>query len=123
MKNALRIVLIAAVAFLATACCGQKQQTQQEPKMIRLNVTVTIDPASQAEVTEALNLLAAASRAEEGCRGYEIYQNTIRPEQMLIVETWQNQAALDAHQQTTHYTTILPPLADKMQMSLDRFEF
>jgi quinol monooxygenase YgiN len=120
MKNLLKTAFFAAVAVLAVACCGQKQQ---EPKMIRLNVTVTVAAEYHTEVTEALNLLAAASRAEEGCIGYEIYQNTIRPEQMLIVETWQDQAALDAHQQTTHYTTILPPLDGKMEMSLERFEF
>jgi quinol monooxygenase YgiN len=120
MKNLIKTALIAGVAFLAVACNGQKQQ---ENKMIRLNVTVTVQPEFHAEVTEALNLLAAGSRAEEGCIGYEIYQNTIRPEQMIIVETWQNQAALDAHEQTPHFTTILPPLDGKMQMSIERFEF
>jgi quinol monooxygenase YgiN len=91
--------------------------------MIRLNVTVTVQPGVHTEVVEALNLLAAASRAEEGCGGYEIYQNTIRPEQLIIVETWQSEAALSAHEQTPHFTTILPPLDGKMQMSIDRFEF
>jgi quinol monooxygenase YgiN len=120
MKNIIKITLIASAALLLAACSGSKQQ---ENKMIRLNVTVTVKSGFSAEVTEALNSLAASSRAEEGCDGYEIYQNTIRPEQMLIVETWQSQAALDAHEQTPHYTTILPRLSDKMQLSLERFEF
>lgn len=90
---------------------------------IRLNVTVTVNPEFHDEVVEGLNALAAGSRAEEGCIGYEIYQNTIRPDQLIIVETWADQAALDAHGQTPHYTTILPPLADKMSMTLERFEF
>lgn len=91
--------------------------------MIRLNVTVNVNPENLGEVVEGLNQLAAASRAEDGCVGYEIYQSTILPERLIIVETWESQAALDAHGQTPHYTTILPPLKDKMAMTLERFDF
>jgi quinol monooxygenase YgiN len=96
---------------------------KNESDMIRLNVFVTTSPENTAGVVEGLNALAAASRAEEGCNGYEIYQSTIEPTRLIIVETWASDAALSAHQQTPHYTTILPPLGEKMTLTLERFDF
>jgi quinol monooxygenase YgiN len=127
----MRKLLVMTVAALAFAgCCGKtgRQETQAaaeqtETKMIRLNVFVTVAPEYLDEVVASLNELAAASRAEKGCKGYDIFQNTVDPYSLIIVETWADDAALSAHQQTAHYTTILPPLADKMQLSLERFEF
>lgn len=123
MGNLFKTVLAAAAAMLIASCAGQQNQNSEKENMIRLNVTVNINPESSDEVIAALNQLAAESRKEEGCIGYEIFRNTIRPDQVIIVETWKDQASLDAHGQTPHYTTILPPLGDKMKMTLERFDF
>lgn len=122
MGNLFKTLLAAAAAAIMMSACAA-QQDKTEEKMIRLNVTVDVKPGFHDEVVEALNRLAAESRKEDGCIGYEIFQNTVRPDQVLIMETWQNQQVLDAHGQTPHYTTILPPLRDKMEMKLDRFDF
>ena len=120
-----------AAALVVAACgpradkAGEEQIPAQtnETKMIRLNVFVTTTPENLAEVVTGLNALAAASRAEAGCEGYEIYQSTVEPTRLIIVETWAGDEALSAHQQTPHYTTILPPLGDKMSLKLERFEY
>jgi quinol monooxygenase YgiN len=120
-----------AMAFVLAACGGQtarqdvgeSQSQQVDDKMIRLNVFVTVAPGHIDEVLAGLNELAAASQKEEGCVAYGIFRNTVKPDELVIVETWAGDAALDAHKQTPHYTAILPPLADKMQMKLERFEF
>ncbi len=91
--------------------------------MIRLNVTVTTTAENLDAVIYRLNRLAAASKEEAGCMGYEIYQNTATPTQLMIVETWRNQAVLDAHQKTPHYDIELNFIKDKMQMELERFDF
>lgn len=91
---------------------------------IRLNVFVTTTPENLAEVVEGLNTLAAASRAEAGCDGYEIYQSTIEPTRLFIVETWAGDEALEAHNASPHFTTILPPLMDgKMTLTVERFDY
>lgn len=113
MTFALASTLILASAL--TSCGGEKQ--------IRLNVFVTVHQGAADEVLAGLNAVAAESQKENGCLGYDIFRNTTKPDEVIIVETWANQAALDAHQLTTHYTTILPPLRDKMTMTLERFEF
>lgn len=94
------------------------------PKALRLNVFVNTTPENLTEVVAGLNELATASRAEAGCEGYDIYQSTIEPTKIVIVETWADEASLTAHQQTPHYTTILPALDGKMSFtSNERFEF
>ncbi len=127
----MRILLALAVAFAVAACCPKSGKTgeeatapQNEAKMIRLNVFVETTPGHLAEVVEGLNTLAEASRAEAGCRGYEIYQNTIAPTRLFIVETWAGDDALALHNESPHFTTILPPLMDgKMTLTVERFEF
>jgi quinol monooxygenase YgiN len=132
----MRTLLITAAVLLFASCCPKTTDksagsaevtpdtaTQNETKMIRLNVTVTTTADNLAEVVEGLNALAAASRAEAGCEGYEIYQSTIEPTRLMIIETWAGDAALSAHQKTPHYTTILPPLGEKMSLDLQRFEY
>ncbi len=127
----MRTLLIMAVALAMAACCPKSGKTgeeaavpQNETKMIRLNVFVTTTPEHLAEVVEGLNTLAAASRAEAGCEGYEIYQSTIEPTRIFILETWAGDAALEAHNASEHFTTILPPLMDgKMSLEVERFEF
>ncbi len=124
-----------AAAFALASCGprgGQPAQEQEqtpaqtsETKMIRLNVFVTTTPEHLAEVVEGLNTLAAASRAEAGCNGYEIYQSTIEPTLLFIVETWAGDEALAIHNESNHFKTILPPLMDtgKMALTVERFEF
>jgi quinol monooxygenase YgiN len=127
----MRTLIILAAALFFVACCPKTDKAtetaapvaENQNKMIRLNVTVTTTPENLAEVVEGLNTLAAASRAEEGCRGYEIYQSTIDPVRLIIIETWAGDEALAIHEKTPHFTTILPPLGEKMTLTAERFEF
>ncbi len=91
--------------------------------MIRLNVTVTADSKNLDTVIHRLDRLAVASRKEEGCGGYQIYRNTVVPTQLIIVETWEDQAALDAHGKTSHYKEELAAIDGMVQLELERFEF
>ena len=126
----MKTIITLAAALVLSACCSRTDKTgenqagvpQKETEMIRLNVFVTTSPENLAEVVEGLNALAAASRAEAGCDGYEIFQSTVEPTRLVIVETWASDAALEAHQKTPHYTTILPPLGEKMTLTIERFE-
>ncbi len=131
----MRTLLLTLASALVLASCAPRgtqpsQEQEQAPaqtsetKMIRLNVFVTTTPEHLAEVVEGLNTLAAASRAESGCKGYEIYQSTIEPTRLFIVETWAGEDALSIHNESEHFTTILPPLMDgKMSLELERFEY
>ena len=44
-----------------------------------------------------------ASRAEDGCELYNIYQLKNRPAEFVVVETWRDESALKGHQDSAHY--------------------
>ncbi len=55
------------------------------------------------ELKDLLITMIEPSRAEEGCLLYNIYQLSEKPTNFVVVETWENQAYLDAHGKTDHY--------------------
>lgn len=56
--------------------------------------------------------LVLATRAEEGCRQYDLLQAADNANLLIILETWASQQALDAHSASAHFTRIVPKLAD-----------
>ena len=69
---------------------------------------MSVSAGNRAALLENLLLLAEASRAEPGCIGYEIYENSRDSSRILIFETWRDAASLEAHQQTEHFRLRAP---------------
>jgi quinol monooxygenase YgiN len=46
--------------------------------------------------------VAAASRAEGGCHGYRLYEDTENENEFVFVEEWEDDAALQRHFATSH---------------------
>lgn len=61
-------------------------------------------------------------RAEEGNLRYEYYSSLEDPETVLLIDSWRDQAAIDAHHATPMMTTIAE-LRDKydLHMNVERF--
>lgn len=72
--------------------------------MSDLNVVAIIAAQSGAEgvVRDALSTLADASRNEEGCVDYDLFESGAVPGTFVTVERWRAQEDLDAHLQTDH---------------------
>jgi quinol monooxygenase YgiN len=51
----------------------------------------------EAEVRRLLLALVAPSRAEAGCRNYDLHQSADDPTEFMFYENWTSRAALDAH--------------------------
>ena len=47
--------------------------------------------------------MVEASRAEEGCLLYNIYQLKNKPTHFLVVEAWADENSLKGHQHSAHY--------------------
>ncbi len=71
-----------------------------------VNAVMYTVPAERAdEAARILRELGAASRAEDGCAGYEV----VRGEDgttFVLFEKWRDQAALDAHYATEHFERL-----------------
>jgi quinol monooxygenase YgiN len=72
--------------------------------MSELQVVATIPakPEAAAAIREALTVLAEATRAEDGCLAYELFESTSAPGTFVTLERWTDQAALDAHMTMPH---------------------
>lgn len=70
--------------------------------MIFLIATLRIKPGSFPAVLEAVKPCLVATRLEHGCLSYDLHVNVTDPEELVFIERWESQAALDAHFEAPH---------------------
>lgn len=69
--------------------------------------------ADQVENFKAIaRELVEKSAAEEGNISYSLNVSKADPNCLVFIEFWKDQAAIDSHNSTEHFTTILPKLAE-----------
>ncbi|MGN1008192.1 MAG: putative quinol monooxygenase [Butyricicoccus sp.] len=56
--------------------------------------------------------LVAASNQEPGCIAYSSNQSIADERVHCFIEIWKDQAAIDAHNATEHFTRIIPQFAE-----------
>jgi quinol monooxygenase YgiN len=71
--------------------------------MICVAVTYVIKPGHVEEALELFGKLTAATRAEPGCRMYQVHRAQADPRRFFIYEQYDDQAALDAHRAAPHF--------------------
>lgn len=92
--------------------------------MIRINVQLDVDEQNRAKLLEQLTFLSVNSQLEKGCFTYDIYECVDVEEKLLILETWESEAALAAHQQTPHYKSASPKLRElAKEVKVERFVY
>lgn len=69
---------------------------------LRVIATIPIKPDSIEEARAALRVLVEATRTEEGCLTYDLFESGAAAGVFVTVEEWTDQAALDAHMKTPH---------------------
>ena len=75
--------------------------------MIRLNVFIRTTDSNREEVVNTARELVAASLKDV----------------LMICETWSDAKALAAHEQASHFTTLVPRLHQLGEMKLEKFVF
>lgn len=79
--------------------------------MIRLNAFFTLKSAADADQVLALaKELISYSRKDEGNIAYDIFCSGTNPLVMMFCETWSDQASLDRHSQSDHFTRLVPAI-------------
>ena len=80
--------------------------------MIRIYCELTAKKECAEKFIEVAASLVAASRAEEGNVFYTLNRSLDDPCTFAFMECWKDQAAVDVHNATKHFTETLPQLAD-----------
>lgn len=77
-----------------------------------------LSPQDMDPVLALVAGLREQTLAEPGCLRYEVYRSVDRPAELLLLEGYQDDAAIEAHRASPHYQQlvvqqIVPLLADR----------
>jgi quinol monooxygenase YgiN len=89
-----------AIAFAVGGSGGSAQTPAANEAYVVAYVDIL--PAQRATMRAALQQYRDASRSENGSLRIDALEQIGRPGHFVVVERWRDQAALDAHQLTTH---------------------
>ncbi len=81
------------------ACEHRESATMTD---LRVVAEIVAKDGSEDAIRSALSDLVTATRAEEGCAGYELFESTARPGTFFTIESWRSQADLDTHMASDH---------------------
>lgn len=71
--------------------------TEQSTREVHLVATLTAKPEQKAALFDALRSIIPTVRTEPGCIRYDLHEDLDNPLAAVMLETWRDQAALDAH--------------------------
>ena len=91
--------------------------------MIRLNVFIKTSLERRPEVLAAAKELVAASLNDKGNIAYDIFESATHKDVLMICETWQDAESLSVHEQSIHFTTLVPKIQSMAEMKLEKFPF
>ena len=80
--------------------------------MIKIVAKMHVKPACVETFKALAKELVEKSRAEEGNVSYSLNALMSDPNCLAFIEIWKDQAAIDLHNATEHFTTILPQLSE-----------
>lgn len=91
--------------------------------MIRLNVLIRTTDTNRQALVNAARELVTASLHDEGCIAYDLFESATRSDVLMICETWRDTASLTAHEQTAHFTSLVPRMSELGELKLEKFDF
>ncbi len=92
----------------ARLCHTEKNTERMAPTMIKIVAKAKVKPDCKEKFIELAKPLVAASQAEEGNIAYHLHESLEDPYTMAFIEFWKDQAAIDFHNATPHFTSICP---------------
>ncbi|CAM4370865.1 quinol monooxygenase YgiN [Paenibacillus endophyticus] len=72
--------------------------------MVILQVQMTVAAEEREMFLAKSTTLLSATRAEEGNISYQLFENVSKPGKFVMLEEWQDEQAIDLHNQTEHFT-------------------
>ncbi len=75
---------------------------------VRLVLSLTAAPGKGAAFAEAFRGRCEEVLKEPGCEQFEVFQSALNPDKLVLLELWEDQAALDAHAKVNATRAPLP---------------
>ncbi|QWC23374.1 antibiotic biosynthesis monooxygenase [Bacillus haikouensis] len=87
--------------------------------MIIIHAHFQINPEKEAAFLEEMQALVAASRNEDGNVSYDLMKATDADHTYTMVEIWKDQAAVEAHNTSSHFTSFAGRAPEYMAAPID----
>ena len=92
--------------------------------MIRVNVSLLIEKSeNRRPLIEAATELVELSLHDKGSIDYDLLGSLTADDRLMIYETWQSRADLEAHMASEHFKRLVPRIESLATMSLEEFTF
>ena len=114
--------IIPILTAIMLVSCGGTKQEKEMPITVNIRYTGTDGNALRFAEEMMASGTVEAIRAEEGNLRYEYYQSLDDPETILLIDSWENQEAIDRHHATPMMETIAK-LREKydLHMTVERY--
>ncbi len=81
-----------------------------------------VKQGQEEKFLKLVNELVEASQKEKGCIEYILHKDVKKALNYCIIEKWKDQAAIDEHNNTKHFTTIVPQITEIAQAEIDIYQ-
>lgn len=87
--------------------------------MISIVAKFTVHEGEESNFFRLISPLIKDSQAEEGCIEYALQKHTEKPLSYCLIEKWKDADAVEFHNNTPHFTTIVPELVKIARVEVD----
>jgi quinol monooxygenase YgiN len=94
-----------------------------EAIVIVVHVEAQIDPAKEEQARSAALVMQEATRAEPGNVAYRFAQAVDDPATVLVIEVWQDQDGIDAHNASDHMAEFMAVLGGVLAGPVQIWQF
>ncbi len=85
---------------------------------INVIAVITAHAGEEKTVAQALQTAVSEVQGELGCESYVLHQNINNPLQFIMLERWQSQQHLDAHEKAAPFQKLAGILADRASLEI-----
>jgi len=90
--------------------------------MISIVAKFVVQPEKEEEFLDLANALVVASNKEKGCIEYGLHKDVNKKNTYCMLEKWKDQAAIDEHNSSEHFTNTVPILGKMASVEVDVYK-
>ena len=90
--------------------------------MISIVAKFIVNEGEEAKFLALTKDLVKASKSEEGCIEYILHKDVKEARTYSMIEKWDDQAAIDFHNSTPHFTSAVPKIIEIAQVEINVYK-
>lgn len=80
--------------------------------MFLITAQFSVTPNKRKSFLSLITKLITSSKQEKGCIEYSLFSDRENADKFILIEKWESQSAIESHNNSEHFKTIVPILAE-----------